>query len=100
MAVFVAQDSTLTATALRQQYPRREQARRMVLHKLHVLGGNTRAVGHGGAVPGLDCAVGAEWEHAPRTAGRHDDRFRIEPIQLTALHLHSDDAPAVAVGDQ
>ena len=97
LAVLVDQIAALAAHALGDEHPGARHAAGVELPELHVLQRQPGAGGHSQAVAGVDESVGREQVDTAGAAGRQEHRFRLQQIELAALHLEGRDADDGAV---
>lgn len=95
LAVLVAEDSALTAGALRQQDAHAPDAGRVELEELHVLQRQTATVDRRLSVTRQRVRVRRHLEELAGAAGRVDHGLRLEDVDLTGRQLVRDDTGGV-----
>ena len=92
IAIFIKQNATFAPARFGNQNARTGQARRVVLHKLHIPQRHTMTIGHRHTVAGDNACVGIEAEQAPSAAGGKNHRFSAQQSQFTGGDLQGNHA--------
>ena len=100
VAVFIHQNTALTATTFGHQNTRAGQAGGVVLHEFHIAQRHAVAVGHRHAVAGDDAAVGIEGKHAPGAAGGNNHALGLHRTRHAVLQVVTQHALQLAVVHQ
>ncbi len=95
MLLVIEQMAALAASSLGDQDVFAEHGCGMELYELHILEGNTRAVGHADAASQIDEGIGGTQEDSPIPACGKNDRTRLDGMDLTGSQVIGGQLPGI-----